>query len=291
MMPEQKEIAIWAGGAAVLVIVGWIVLAMRGGAIEETGAAADAAHAKYEAAYLDTAGERKPAAEAIAILTERRDVQADELAAVEEQLVWPGSGQGVPPEFAGVLFGPVEVGITTDYNTALDMISRVTTRLRRRGESLGIQVPAELPLEASGELSNDDDALRNLQLAQACAYAALTDLAMDAVVTRVGPIEIGPAWTDPTASYAFVTATTVLECSYESADAMLRQLGRNTWGLGVERAVLDFQDDGSFRLTLGVRLVVPNDSAWELKNEPQAVGQAAGGVRGGARGGARRGAR
>ena len=273
MSPEHKEIAIWAGGAAAVVIAGWIVLAGRGATIAEVGTRVDAAHATYEELYLAAGDDRLPAQEAIDVLEQRRDEQAGELDAVEERLVWPGTGRGVPPEFAGFQFGP-DAGKLTNYATALDLVSRVTARLRRRGDSLGIQLPGTLPYEGAGELSNDDDARRNLQLAQVCAYAALVDLALDAVVTKVGPIEPGSGWVDATGTYAIIPATSVLECSYESADAMLRQLRDNGWGLGVERTVLDFQDDGSFRFTLGLHLVVPNDEAWELGDAPQAGGPA-----------------
>lgn len=290
MNPEHREIAIWAGGAVLLVIAGWIVLVMRGGTIDETADQARALHATYQQQYLAEDGRRLPADEAIALLSQRRDQQATELEAIEARLVWPGSGRGVPPEFAGFQFGP-GAGELTNYATALDLVSRVSERLRRRGESLGIQLPQILPLKEEGALSNDDAAQRNLQLAQVAAYAAMVDLAMDAVVARVGPIELGTPWVDPTGTYAMVPATSVLEASYESADLLLRRLRDNDWGLGVERAALDFQEDGRFLLTLGVRLVVPYDPEWALDGASLGSQAAAGNQQRVGRGGARRGGR
>jgi len=274
--PEQREIALWAGGTAVLVIIGWIWIATRGGAVADHQREVDQLHSSYRDLYLDESGERLPVAEALAELQARSDDQRREVRRIESQSVWPGQGgEGLPPEFEGVALGASSGVRIGDYASALDQVSRTTSRLRRRAESLGIDLPAALPLEASGAVSADNGPLRQLQLARVCTYAALLDLVMDADIDQIGPLQASqPAWVSADGEYAVIPVSTVLHCSYESADTVMRSLRENAFGLGLEQIALDYEDDGGFRMAITVRLVVRALDEWELgrRASPSAAG-------------------
>ena len=276
MNPEHKEIAIWAGGTLLVVIIGWIVIGSRAGTVRDQGDLADQQHARYTELYLTPGSNDQPAQQVLARLGQLHQEQQAELQGVEDLVVWPGLGEGIPPEFINARFDGSTGDI--DYTTALTRIGDVASRLKRRGESLGITMPATLPYEEQGGLSNEDPALLSLQMAQICTYAALMDLAMDSGVRSIAPIQLDPAraWVDPTGQYAIVSATTMMECSYESADVMLRALNDNRFGLAVQRAVLDYQADSGaqgFRFTLGVTLTLRNREAWGLSEQSEAAAQ------------------
>ncbi|MDA3960598.1 MAG: hypothetical protein PF961_07390 [Planctomycetota bacterium] len=264
MIPEHKEMAIWAGGTAVLVIAAWVWLGSRGGAVGELRDQVESAHTAYTGLYLDEDGDRLPEADAIALFEQQRDAQLGELAAVEAVAVWPGDAAGVPPEFTGFHFGTDDGG-GIDYATAIDKVSRVASRLRRRAESLGVEIPPELPLEGEGDLSTDEDALRNLQMAHVCTFAALLDLALDVGVKRISTVQVvSDGWSDSTGHYAVIPVSAVVTTSYESVDELMRRLAANRFGLGLERLALDYDESGSFRATVAVHLIVPNRADWNL---------------------------
>lgn len=264
MNPEQKQIATWAGGAAVLVIIGWIYLAVRGGTVDALRTEVDAAYARYTEHYQSESEGRMTADQALALLERQREEQSRELSQVEAVSVWPGNGVGAPPEFAGFRFGDLASG-AIDYASAIDKVSRVVSRLRRRAESLDVAIPDRLPLEGEGELSTGDPAERSLQMAQVCTYAALIDLVLDAGGKRITTVDSDTiAWADTTGAYAIVPMSAVLTASYASFDDLLRRLNEASNGLALDRVSVDYDESGDFRVQLGVTLTIRMREAWTL---------------------------
>ena len=256
---EQRELMIWGGIALAVVVGGWVWLSMiRGQQVADATGEASSLHQRYEQYYV---AEGEPADVAKMHAREQATEQGRQVDSVVDRVVWPGTGRGVfPPEFAGVRFSD-----DINYANAQGLVSDVAERLKARGDSLGVTLPAEMPLLAAGQLSSTDLPIRQRQLAQCCCYATMVDLLMDAGVTEISMIDLDSGmWCDANNEFAIVTASTLVNCSYESADAVIRQLDNNRCGFLLHEMSLDYQDDGSFMFSLTVGLCVLKPESWEL---------------------------
>lgn len=256
---EQRTIGVWGGGALAVVVIGWIALDVRGDGIERRGRTADQLHDRYETFYVEDRDRRLPADRALADLATAAERQEAELAAVERRCLWPGQGPA-PREFAGFDFAaPI------NYNDAQDKVRQVNARLRTEAARLAVELPRELPFEAEGQLDNEDEARRRLQMAQLCAYAAMVDLCLEAgAVTIAGIAFPGQPWRDGAGRYAAVPVALQAVGDYACTEQIMRRLRDDRRGLGLDELAIDFQDDGTFRCAVTAFLLVPGDEAWGL---------------------------
>jgi len=205
---EQKEIAIWAGGALLLLVVAWWYVSGVGTEVDARDAEVAKLHGKYQQNYRETTG-KMPADRALAALESAIDEQRVELAAVEARAV-----SKVP---AAVL--QVE-----NYLRAATFAQERHRALEKRAQRLNLPFVSELPYEADGSLDNENlDRLR-MQVLQIHTYSRLLDLVMDAGPRLIDVCLCGRPFSDPSGTYLVIPTQIGFVATWPVADGLLRSL-------------------------------------------------------------------
>ncbi|MHC5068521.1 MAG: hypothetical protein ACYTF0_08010, partial [Planctomycetota bacterium] len=133
---EQRRLLIWGGSCALILLLGWAHLAVRGGEATRVGNQVRSAHRSYSELYPASGLAVEEALTAAAAANAAQAAQLDDVVA---RLVWNGSASAdVAEEFRGRMLGSSGGTAITGYTAALDLISRVGERLRQAAESAGV---------------------------------------------------------------------------------------------------------------------------------------------------------
>ena len=153
----------------------------------------------------------------------------------------------------------------TDLTSGANRVATDLKALRQRADRTRVALPGSLPLESG---LDPDESARQLQLAQLCLYRIALDTVMDAGVTRIASVTPGRAWSDPSGSYAILTADLDLDAPYEALQATLQGLlAAHRQGLGLRALTLTpnpAKVDGPLRAKLTVSFITANRPAWKL---------------------------
>jgi len=174
--------------------------------------------------------------------------------------------QGAALTEAAVVAPPVpDDYLVKDLASAAKRVRDDVEVLRLRAERLGITLPKPLPLE---EGLNTDGSIRGVQLGFMHLIRAGVDRSMDAGVKRISKVEMGPAWTDPSGSYACFALDLDLDATPGAVKNLLSDLANPTSGMAVARLQLDApKPDGLQHLTLRVIRLTLNLAEWKLQPE------------------------
>lgn len=254
MTPEQKTLAMWCGVLVALLLIGWLVLDMRGEVFASTRQSASALIAKYDLSHPSNG---KSAVEAKKQLRQSQAQQDAALVEAESALVPP-----LPDQFISAELSAAESAVR-------DAINQLEQKSTRQGVKL-----ADLPFKTQGlDLKPE---LRRMQLAQVYLYSGVLDACIDAGVTAVNAVRLGNGGTaDPSESYGLLTCDVELEAKWKGgtnqlmADLLARQ---NRKGYGLRQLEIIQNEDGTQRVRLTASLITKFDKDWGLKSE-------AGGVR------------
>jgi hypothetical protein len=253
MTSDTRTLAIWGGTAGAIAVLGLVWVVVRSGSLDDDRAAirqleTDLAKAQPAGGKLDVQ---------LAALQRQAQEQAKALTEASTALV-----PELKPEYQAADLTSAATRVTTDLKA-----------LRQRAERTRVTLPSALPLESG---LDPDEAVRQIQLAQLELYRATLDTLMDAGVTRILTLTPGRAWSDPTASYAILTAEVDLEAPYEVLTATLQALqAAHNQGLGLRNLSLlpnPVKADAPLRCKLTVSLLTPNKPAWKLIPEKPLAG-------------------
>jgi hypothetical protein len=245
MTSDTRTLTIWgaAAGAVTIIALAWVLI--RGSSLSDARErvktlSADYAKAQSNGTRLDS------------------QIQALQRAAQDQtKALEQAAGTLVPelkPEYQ-----------VTDLTSGANRVATDLKALRQRADRTRVALPGSLPLE--GGLDPDESA-RQLQLAQLWLYRLALDTVMDAGVTRIATVTPGRAWSDPSGTYAILTADLDLDAPYEALQATLQALlAGHRQGLGLRALALTpnpAKADGPLRAKLTVSLLTANRAAWKL---------------------------
>jgi hypothetical protein len=119
-------------------------------------------------------------------------------------------------------------------------------------------------------LANDDEALREQQLARLCLLATMVDAALQIGVREINQIQVDDSgWCDASGRFAVLPVSMQVTCPYLSAEALLTRLSRGSDGIGLH-AVTWERSGNDYQLGLSARIVVPKPESWQLDELPEA---------------------
>lgn len=250
MTPEQRTMAIWGGGIAAGVIVGWIIVGgVRGPLLDERHTVAEGLFKNYSDLYPEKGMAVDEATKKWKTLFEH---QQSALKDAEASLVPP-----LPRKYtdADLSSGAAQVHADLQY-------------LKQKAQRQKVTIPGTLPFE---EGLDADEKQRLLQLAQLYLYRNALDTCMDAGVDRISSVRIEKekGSTDPGGRYAVLLCQLDLEVTWEKASQVLLDLiqAQNTKGFGVRALSLVHDRSGNERLSLTISLLTANNPAWGLRPE------------------------
>jgi hypothetical protein len=251
MTAGQRNLMFWSGGLALVLIVGWWVLAERAEKLKNHQDEAKELTRKYADLYPANG---IPASEALSKWNSLLAHQEAALKQAEDKLV-----PDLPDGYTN-----------TDLNRAAAQVHADLLHLKQRAESKKAALPSVLPFE---EGLDADAEQRGLQLAQLYLYRTAIDTCLDAAVNRISSIQVAKGHCDPDGKYAVLLCELDLGTTFDIADQLLIDFveKNHAKGIGVWAVSLDQTRDGSQQFKLTVSLLTINHPAWQLKPEAEPV--------------------
>ncbi len=242
MTRHQQMLAIWGGGALVVLIVAGVILSGRADRLATARAEAERLHGAYQRLYP---AEGRPSREALDAGKRLRDHQAQALKEAEEALI-----ATLPDDYR-----------RTDVNQTGSRLSADLASLRQRAQRQKVALPAQLPFERGFD---SDEAKRSLQLAQLYVYRTLLDLSMDSGVTRVSEVREGVPYRNASSTYAVLPCEIGVDGNYEAIVQLIDTLrARHEGGFGVRDLKL-VQGPQGVQATILATFLTLHDPAWDL---------------------------
>lgn len=249
MTPEQKTMMVWSGGLAGTLLVGWLVLDMRGETFTTTQKSAAALISRYDRSHPPKGKSANEAKKQIKQVLAQQDSALTE---AEAALVPPLDERFTNPE------------ISAAEGTIREEINKIEQKAQRQT----VKLP-DLPFKTAGLDPKPD--IRRMQLAQVYLYSGVLDACIEAGVTAVNSVRLGNgASGDPSESYAMLTCDVELEAKWKGgtnqllADLLARQ---NRKGYGIRNLEITQNDDGTQRVRLTASLITRFDKDWGIKTE------------------------
>lgn len=255
---EQKMLAIWGGGAFIVIIAGWMIIGSRAEALEQSKATAAGLYQKYQSLYP---AEGMPVPDAEQKLGRLADHQKKALAQAEQFLV-----PDLPKEYQIPDLGSASAQVRTELAT-----------LTQNAQRQKIELPT-LPFQKG--LSAEADK-RSLELAQLYLMRKVLDAVMDVGIAKVTNVTEGRHTRDPSGNYAVITCEVDCVADYQaSQQLLLHLLNCHEIGIGVRDVAIEQNKDGSQKVHVSASLLTANDPAWQLPAAagPAAPAQASGGA-------------
>lgn len=246
MTPDQRTLAIWGGGLAAGLIIGWIVLdVVRGETLRESAALAASLGQEYEKLYPETG---MAIEEATGTWKRLMEHQQAALLDAEKSMV-----PELPREY-----------LETDLNSGAARVHADLQYLKQKAQRQQVRLPGTLPFE---EGLNENANQRLLQLAQLYLYRNLLDTCMEAGVTRINTIKTESGPTDPQGKYALLLCTLDLDMPWDRTSQLLADLNQtqNRKGYGVRSVSIEHDRSGNEKVNLVVSLITANNPAWGLR--------------------------
>ncbi|MEK7413015.1 MAG: hypothetical protein AAB263_06840 [Planctomycetota bacterium] len=243
---DMRRFALWAGIGAGAVLLGFIILLVRGASESTTGMNASRLHAAYVKAYHPD----KPNGLAVeAAQTELRTkvaLQNEELTATVSALSPP-----LPEPYTKTDLADVGNQIRTDYAAIRQLASRIR-----------IAIPLNLPFE------KDLDAAPKIRARQ-LVWLRLVCLSMEtclqAGVSKLNSVGPGECFGSPSKNDAVFTCNLELEATWDVGIRLLAGLATaDGRGLGLRHVEIAVNADKTQRIKLTTQLTTPNRDIWEL---------------------------
>ncbi len=249
MTPEQKTMVAWSGGLAAALLVGWLVLDIRGEALASARKGAKDLIDRYDRSHP---AKGKNANEAKKQIKQSLAQQESALAEAESALVPP-----LPDQFTN-----------GEISAAEGAIREAINRLEQKAQSQNVKL-ADLPFKSVG--LDPKSEIRRMQLAQVYLYSGVVDSCIESGVTAVNAVRLGAGGTaDPSETYGLLTCDVDVEAKWKGgtnhllADLLARQ---NRKGYGIRGIEIAQNDDGTQRIRLTASLITKFDKDWNLKAE------------------------
>ncbi len=250
MTDDQRTLAIWGGGAAVIVIAAWVYLASDD--LAGKLASAEAKQQEYEKKYLNVrSGELE--GEARKRLEQFKVEQVGSLNEAENLLV-----ASLPREFT-----PEKSDIMAAQNT----VQRTNAALRDLCEKAQIKPPGDLLTTLP-----DDPDQRSLQLARLWAWRETALMLIDGGFKAIpNPALVAPV-ADPTGKYARLGVEMTFDGPWEQVTRLMEdsQLAHRR-GLGLREIEVVINRDGSRKVKFQVAALIQNQAGWKLPREAAAT--------------------
>lgn len=246
MTPDQRTLAIWGGGLAAGLIIGWIVLdVVRGETLRDSAALAANLGKEYEELYPETG---MAIEEATGTWKRLMEHQQAALLDAEKSMV-----PELPREY-----------LETDLNSGAARVHADLQYLKQKAQRQQVRLPGTLPFE---EGLSDNANQRLLQLAQLYLYRNLLDTCMEAGITKINTIKTESGPTDPQGKYALLLCTVDLDMPWDRTSQLLADLNQtqNRKGYGVRSVSIEHDRSGNEKVNLVVSLITANNPAWGLR--------------------------
>lgn len=249
MTPEQKNMMMWTGIIAGIILLGWIVLDVRKETWSSAHARALGLIAKYDASH--------PAhgASAETIKRDLDSIQAqqnEQLSQAESALISP-----LPEQFTNAEISAAE-------GTVREAINLLEQKAQRQNIPL-----VDLPYKKAGLDSSID--VRRMQLAHVYLYSGVVDVCIDAGVSSITAVQVmSGGVSDPSETYGLITCNVEVVAKWKGeVNTVLSELLRrqNHKGYGMRSLEIMQNEDGTQRVRLSVSLFTRNEKAWGLKSE------------------------
>jgi hypothetical protein len=276
---EQQEVAIWGGGALVLVLVLWYVVAgLRAGAVEQDGEAANL-HKTYEVLFAD-GPDRTPIAQARSAIGNAVDNQAAERLAAE-----------------GAVLGEVPRGFVDDLERlnigfTVTRLNEVHQSLRSKAQRLNVGRLPTLPYEEDGGLEADSPLSRSKKLVEADFYGTVLDFLIDRNASAVTSVTAEPIGADNARAPAYVRlgVRVSFQVDYPSLDRILGDLRSGESALSLREITISRSGEDIFETELVATRLASWPGTWDtslLSNAGSTGSGATSGARGSGRGSTR----
>ena len=246
MTPDQRTLAIWGGGLAAGMIVGWIILdVVRGDTLRDATMAAENLGKEYQELYPETG---MAIEDATGKWKRVMEFQQAALLDAEKSMV-----PLLPREY-----------LETDLNSGAARVHADLQFLKQKAQRTQVRLPSTLPFE---EGLSDSANQRLLQLAQLYLYRNLLDTCMEAGVTKINTLKTETGPTDPQGKYALMLCTIDLDMPWDRTSQLLADLNQTQTrkGYGVRSIDIEHDRAGNERVTLVVSLMTANNPAWGLR--------------------------
>lgn len=246
MTPDQRTLAIWGGGLAAGMIIGWIVLdVVRGETLRDSSTLAATLGKEYEQLYPEKG---MAIEEATGKWKRVMEFQQAALVDTEKSMV-----PLLPREYQ-----------ETDLNSGAARVHADLQFLKQKAQRTQVKMPSTLPFE---EGLSDNANTRLLQLAQLYLYRNLLDTCMEAGVTKINNLktETGPC--DPQGKYALMLCNIELDMPWDRTSQLLADLNQTQTrkGYGVRNVSIEHDRSGNEKVSLVVSLITANNPAWGLR--------------------------
>jgi hypothetical protein len=252
MTPDQRTLAIWGGGLAAGLIVGWIILdVVRGEVLAERTAQAASLGKEYQELYPESG---MAIEEATGKWKNAMDLQQAALVDTEKSMV-----PALPREY-----------LESDLNGGAARVLADVSYLKQKAQRQQVRLPGTLPFE---EGLSDNANQRLLQLAQLYLYRNLLDTCMEAGVTRINSLKTDTGPCDPQGKYALLLCTIELDMPWDRTSQLLADLNQtqNRKGYGVRNLSIEHDRSGNEKVSLVVSLITANNPAWGLRPDSAAT--------------------
>jgi len=246
MTPDQRTLAIWGGGLAAGMIVGWIVLdVVRGETLRESSTLAANLGKEYQELYPE---QGMAIEEATGTWKRVMEHQQASLVDAEKTMV-----PLLPREYQ-----------ETDLNSGAARVHADLQFLKQKAQRQQVRMPTTLPFE---EGLSDNANQRLLQLAQLYLYRNLLDTCMEAGVTKINTIKTESGPCDPQGKYALLLCTVDLDMPWDRTSQLLADLNQTQTrkGYGVRNVSIEHDRSGNEKVSLVVSLITANNPAWNLR--------------------------
>jgi hypothetical protein len=246
MTPDQRTLAIWGGGLAAGLIIGWIVLdVVRGETLRESSALAASLGKEYEELYPE---QGMAIEEATGTWKRLKEHQQAALLDAEKSMV-----PELPREY-----------LETDLNSGAARVHADLQFLKQKAQRQQVRLPGTLPFE---EGLSDNANQRLLQLAQLYLYRNLLDTCMEAGVVKINTVKTESGPTDPQGKYAVLLCTIDVDMPWDRTSQLLADLNQtqNRKGYGVRSVSIEHDRSGNEKVNLVVSLITANNPAWNLR--------------------------
>ncbi len=246
MTPDQRILAIWGGGLAAGLLIGWIALdVVRGATMEESATLAANLGKEYQELYPENGMAIEEATGTWKRLMEHQQASLQD---AEKSMV-----PELPREY-----------LETDLNSGAARVHADLQYLKQKAQRQQVRMPATLPFE---EGLSDNANQRLLQLAQLYLYRNLLDTCMEAGVTKINTIKTESGPCDPQGKYALMLCTIDLDMPWDRTSQLLADLNQtqNRKGYGVRNVSIEHDRSGNEKVSLVVSLMTANNPAWNLR--------------------------
>ncbi len=246
MTPDQRTLAMWGGGLAAGMIIGWIALeVVRGETMREKSVLAANLGKEYQELYPESGMAIEKATEK---WQRAKELQQAALLDAEKSMV-----PELPREY-----------LETDLNSGAARVHADLQFLKQKAQRTQVRIPTTLPFE---EGLSDNANQRLLQLAQLYLYRNLLDTCMDAGVTKINSLKTESGPCDPQGKYALMLCLIELDMPWDRTSQLLADLNQtqNRKGYGVRTVTIEHDRAGNEKVSLVVSLMTANNPAWNLR--------------------------